>query len=747
MNIIQVKQGNPVVRQQDKVMEWYLIQEGSVVRKFNMAEVEMGPNSIIGILEHEWFSCDYIAKEDTSLIAIPCKNAQDLHSMLKAHENFRPIFLRTALLQRHEMLSLYGSLLEKCTLLHNSAESFYDTYLGLCADFVVREESFDKIERFAPISIAHKADDWEIASSTNIVTKHLKPYMQLMIKDDALCVGSIMECSAQMRRVTQGIEELANYLRYNREILASDSEDDIFHLFLRLASSQADMPERVYKCKAQLSNLLDTMNQLGLYDKFLIEECESMANGSIAASFSSEERISLEKEDTVTTILEYAGYEKQEIREFKTILNEFKELPDWSDTSDELRKLRKLMSKTFYDVYEKAFLRAAESEEKLSPVLSMFFNFGFIDVELCGMDNANTLLRLTESLDLFQSSHVYTIYDWLVKIYRGEAEPSRNEFDTDYKGYLAEAKRVGDITEEQFKAYKNDNAKKVEFEIRNMFQSGHRVTYGRITTFCPFLIKDDIINTVEKMALTASYLENTINKIRQIDYSAFYREIGFSDTAHGINQEWLMHEILPDIILMPGVGTRAMMWQETASVKNDTPARFLFPILTAVNMEDQMMETVGRYRWEICRKIQGLRWNDIRDKSLTSEYCDYLQFYRKNKELSAEAKEKLGLVLKHHRNNYREVFVADYVMWLKYESQGSFRLNRLTRGFLVSYCPFSREIRENLSSSPAYQNAFHKLEVENGKKVQRFQALYTKYEAAGGEITDMLSENLRYYYM
>ena len=28
-----------------------------------------------------------------------------------------------------------------------------------------------------------------------------------------------------------------------------------------------------------------------------------------------------------------------------------------------------------------------------------------------------------------------------------------------------------------------------------------------------------------------------------------------------------------------------------------------------------MVETTGRYRWEICRKIQGVHWNDIRDKS------------------------------------------------------------------------------------------------------------------------------------
>ena len=45
-----------------------------------------------------------------------------------------------------------------------------------------------------------------------------------------------------------------------------------------------------------------------------------------------------------------------------------------------------------------------------------------------------------------------------------------------------------------------------------------------------------------------------------------------------------------------------MMWQETAGVRRDTPARYMFPIFTAVDLDDMMGETTGRYRWEICRK-------------------------------------------------------------------------------------------------------------------------------------------------
>lgn len=129
-----------------------------------------------------------------------------------------------------------------------------------------------------------------------------------------------------------------------------------------------------------------------------------------------------------------------------------------------------------------------------------------MDAEVLGETNTNALYNLTDSLGLFHSANVYTVYDWLVQIYQGKKEPSRNEFDQDFNAFLLEEKRTGNITEEQMQQYKNDSRQKVQFEIRNMFTSGNRVTYGRVTTFCPVLMEEDFINTVEKMAVTAEKL-------------------------------------------------------------------------------------------------------------------------------------------------------------------------------------------------------------------------------------------------
>lgn len=743
MNVLQVKKGETVARRQDKVMEWYLIQEGSVVRQFAFAEIVMNRNSIIGILENEWFACDYVAAEDSTLIIIPCKNAQDLHTILAEHETFRPIFLRTALEQRQQALCLYSGLEKRASFLHREAEELYSHYKNLCSEMLLDEQTFTRMERFEALRMQHKAENWEINSSNSLVKNYLREYMQLMIRDDSLCVGVIMEAAAQMRRVTQGIGEMVNYLLYNRDILYADSKDDMFHLYFDLAVQLSRKKKDNAPAKQQMLRILEAMKRLALYDVQQIKDafmlCHEYNFDEVSLG-----RLNVAREDCVAHILAYAGYDSDAIVNFKKVIHTYRSLPDMMATDDEARKLRKEMARVFYDVYFKAFIRSMEELKKPSPILMMFFNFGFMDVQMAGEENTNALYNLTDSLGLFDSPHIFTIYRWLESIYHGEKAPSRNEFDQDYNAYLQEMKRMGNITEEQREVLKNDRKAKVEFEIRNMFQSGNRVTYGRVSTFCPIIMEEDLINEVEKMAVTVARLENAINQVRRLDYSAFYHDVLFADPERGINQEWIKKEILPDVILMPNAGSRGFMWQEASGVKSDTPARFLFPMFTISDLEEQMVETVGRYRWEICRKVQGVYWNDIREKSLTAEYCDYIQFYRKNSSLSQDAKEKLKIALTRARNNYREVFVKDYQAWMKYESQGSFRLNRVSRDILVRYCPFVKEVRQNLSTNPQYQGMFQRLETENRKRAQRLTALYDKYEAAGGTITSDLKENLKF---
>ena len=108
----------------------------------------------------------------------------------------------------------------------------------------------------------------------------------------------------------------------------------------------------------------------------------------------------------------------------------------------------------------------------------------------------------------------------------------------------------------------------------------------------------------------------------------------------------------------------------------------------------------------MCKRSQGVYWNNISEPSLTAEYCDYIQFYKKNRDLPEAAKAKIKSTLTSCRNNYREVFVHDYETWMIYEALGSFRLNKIARRILFTYCPFSKGFRDRLSDNPMVKELF-----------------------------------------
>ena len=760
MEILKVQAKQLIAKKKDKVKEWYLVQEGTVIQKFDFAEVTLGKNSIIGILASDSFPCDYIAQTDVTLAVFKCENYEDLKRILSNQEKLRSIFLKTALEQRHQMLCLYAELQMKTRQFHAFVESIYNEYKTDCGQMKLEEQPFNRMEHFMPLDMKHKAENWEINNSISLMKNHMVEYIRLMEKDDSLCIGAIMEASAQMRRVTLGIGEMITYLLYNKDILLAESENDIFHLFFDLAMRAGAKNYDVEIIKKKINLIIEFLKKLKLYDeKLLLYRVSEYTNydfdGTGLEEFAAigldtaeiEMPESRENIDYLAHILSFAGKNEEEIEKIRQKVEEFRDLPDMFSTEQDAYQIRRQIIPIFYDVYHRAFLHVVKDGVEPTPIVKMFFNFGFMDPQLAGEENVNSLYDLTDHLDMCNSEHVYTIFNWLKAVYEGEKEPSKNEFDLDWPAYVADLRKSGAVQQADIPALLKNQEAKLKFEIQNMFTVGNRITYGKLTTFCPILGEYDLINSIDKMLVTVEKLEEAINGIRKVDYSVFYRDGMFSDPARDINRETIKKEVLPDIILMPNAGTKAMMWQETAGVKRDTKARFLFPIFTAADIEEMMLEIVGRFRWEICRKEQGVRWNDIREKSLTSEYCDYIQFYRKNHELSPDAKEKIKNALVRARNNYREVFVKDYVNWMKYESKGSYRLNRIARDILIRYCPFTREIRTELKANPMYTNSISRFDIDNAKKMQRIVGVYEKYKKAGGEITQELRDNLLFYQM
>lgn len=756
MELVKFQSGQTIAKRNDMVQHWYLVQEGTVAQKFEFSEIQLGKNSLIGILEKDMYLCDYIAAEDTVLAEFSCENADDLKKLVSGQSKMRSIFLRAAMEQRQQILKIYADLDNKARQFHMFVETVFNDYKNLCLKYKVEQLSFLRMELFHPLEMLHKAEDWEVNSCVSIVKNYLEEYIELMGMDDSLTVGVIMEASFQMHRFAQGIWEMENYLTYNKDILLNDVQSDLFYLFFDLAIKIRQKKYEIEPAAKEIQLIAKVAEKLGVYNPRMIirrlkefKEYDYDNTDSTADETATVVRKEMDilTEDCLGHILEYAGYNDDEVLNICSQMRQYQNLPDMFSMDKEVYDMRKKLTALYYEIYRRVFIRAVKDETSLTPVLEMFLHFGFMDLSFVGEERAKELYDVVAHIDICRSEHIYTIYEWLKAIYHGEKETSKNDLEMDYQVYLVDLVKSGKLNQQQYEALQNNREKMVEFEIKNMFASCNKMTYGRITTFCPMLCKQDLINSIDKMLVTAERLETALNEVRKVDYSIFYREIMFSDVEKGINAERIMKEVLPDIILMPNAGSKSAMWQEISGLRSNTPGRFMFPILTAMDLDDMMLEVTGRFRWEMCRRLEGVRWNDVREHSLTAEYCTYLQFYRKNRDLSVEAKEKVKSALVRAKNNFREVFVRDYVNWMKFESKGSFRLNKVTRAILAVHCPFVKSIRNELNANPVYQNAIAQFESENEKKLQRIVGVYDKYEKAGGKITAELKDNLKFYQM
>jgi len=451
------------------------------------------------------------------------------------------------------------------------------------------------------------------------------------------------------------------------------------------------------------------------------------------------ENLNFDLSNSREVIFDYAGLSEVHKKNLGQLIDKYKSLVFSSNPPmDEMRRTRKEMTAYYYELYKVIFFKSITGEERIPTEVFMFLYFGYIDEKLAGESNAAILYDMAGKMGVDEKCSVFPFYQWLRLIYTGKKDPSINEFSVDYAAYLREQKKTGVISAEEENTLFKDSRKRVEYEIDNMFKSANKAMSSAVTSFCPFFCSANVFKPLDQMLLSFEAVHKTLDVIRTIDYSLFFRETIYSDPAAGIEKEVIQIEVVPDVILMPVVGDRASMWQEITGAKRTTPGRLLLPVFESEELTRTLIRLCGEFRWELCRRIQGARWNDLSERSLTSDYSDYLATYRKNRDLSPEAREKIKSSLVKHRNSSREMFADDYLQYMTYESQGALRLNKVVRAILFTYCPFCEVIRKSLETNPQYSKSIEIFKNKNGHKAHLFDISLGRLEKANITIPALL---------
>ena len=658
--------------------------------------------TFIGIVEHPGKPYNYTieALEESAVYSYPYESIDDIPNVIRSNPKIAPILAAQSTNTAAMVCAAYDKQFDDALREYEQIMADLADYKNLCIKVGEVAKEFPELEEIIPPERSKKVPQWSIDFINSLKENEAALKKSLYPLNIDIAVGMIM----------------TTFTIYN---IISD-EAVLLNEYRRTLKKRA-------------ASFISTMK----YIRAKLQDQENAANGG-------------ESEGVVTiivnamaTILSYSGISSENVMKFEEQITTFKENDNRYDSSDEARALRRSIGNSFYDIYLPVFMRSL-TDNDIPIEVKMFLMFGFIDEELAGEKNTAILCNMAKSYTPDPNGNVLTVYEWLKKVFMLEVDPSRNEFDQDWPTYLREQKTSGAINDAQLEAMYNHPQKRLEFEIHNLFSLGNRMTFGRISSFVPVFDSQNVLRPLDMAYLTADKVNGYFDMIRGIDYGVFCRQAVYSNTDIGITQLYYDEDITPYMILMPNVGSRASLWQEIDGKNRRTRARMIVSIFNTENTEEAMIRLFGEFRWEMCKTSQGVHWNDVTDPSLTSMYCDYLQFFKKNSALSSENKEKLKTDLKKYSNNYKNVFIADYLSYIKFESAGSPRLNKVAREILFTFCPFSKEVREKISDNPQYTELINHYQVRIGNLIKPITNIVHKLNKEDIEIPDEVNYQLEH---
>lgn len=438
--------------------------------------------------------------------------------------------------------------------------------------------------------------------------------------------------------------------------------------------------------------------------------------------------------DSLGKILRFIGCTKYEIDECRELIKSYQTETD----EEKIRAIRKSLNNVFFNAYKECSLQSLESDDVPLPV-QMFLLYGYMDENLAGVQNAIVLCKLTQTYASRPRVNAVSLFEWICKIYKGQRSPSYNDMSVDFEMELKERLKNKDITQAEYNDIFKDRNKRVMFELENAVSIMKRVS-GAPTRFLAIFNESALEKPLLKAILINSQVDEELNRIVGVDTNLFNHEYTYANEQIGISNARIVHEIKPDIIMLPIIGNHPMMWQEIEGRNRQTPSRFFYPFFLNGTLRDSLIRNCGEYRWEYCKREQGARWQDLSDPSLCSYFVNYIQTFKKNHSLSPEQKEKINNQYAKYRHNIKEIFVEDYIKFVANEAEGNIRLNKISRSILMKFCILNKDTRDELIKNSLYTEYINVVnnKIERDKKL--LVTMKKRIEDNGGQIPPEIRE-------
>jgi len=197
---------------------------------------------------------------------------------------------------------------------------------------------------------------------------------------------------------------------------------------------------------------------------------------------------------------------------------------------------------------------------------------------------------------------------------------------------------------------------------------------GRQGNHFPFLIRPYMPKT-DRDVCTKEHLEETLKEIEALDPGVFIRSYKQEE-----------HRIVPYFIIVPSYGDTGICWEPFDKMNRATgKGRLAIPLFPR-DLKVAVLAALGDMRWQIAKEKALHYWME---EGLTGYYYEYAQ----NNKLKGDLK---------------EWFIQDYILWIKFESQGVQKLPKDVRAIFWRYIPFPQEIKDNLKNRGYYYADLYK---------------------------------------
>jgi hypothetical protein len=461
--------------------------------------------------------------------------------------------------------------------------------------------------------------------------------------------------------------------------------------------------------------------------------------------------IKKELENSASKILTFAGTPIEKIKEFSSLVLKLKSMKNPLDPEPDARKIRRNLTKIYWEVYEKSLQKYITGNKKVPKQIKMLLLYGFMDETLLEPEHIEFLFlqadreeRGVPGLSTFDGT------EWLEGVYNRKIITSIDGLgQTFFEKVKMETKDQVFKKESDLPPELDNGQARLNYELYSMYGENVKLTTGNPTTHLPILTKYQIAMPLDKSFVSSKMIQEALTEILAIDYTAFYREVIYNDGELGIRSELIQTNVVPDFIFVPSIGDKIMMWQVLSTFRGagskESKGRIVIPrFVTSNDLKTTLIEAIGSFRWELTKEILGPDWNNPSIPSITSNYMDYLQFYKKSKDLSIEQKEKITEEFRRFRSD-KDKFINDYVGWIKSESEGIQKLNRVVRTIFYRHIPFAPAVRERVCKMPAYIEIHNKFVNIRNRDYKERENKYRKYMNTLGSLPKKLQDNLDYY--